>query len=137
MATPITYDGALVLFDGICNICSWSVQFVIQRDPAGYFKFASLSSDIAKQLKQSHGIDPDRTDTVILITGQCCLTKSDAVLEVLRHLRGVWPLFSWLRLLPRTLRDACYDIVARNRYRWFGKRTACMVPSPIHLKRFL
>ena len=129
--------GPVILFDGVCNLCSASVLFIIKRDPAGRFKFASLQSPIAKELLQPHGISADAMSTIVLVDGARCLTKSDAVLEIARGLSAPWPIFSVLRFAPPFLRDACYDLVARHRYRWFGRQEACMVPTPALRSRFL
>jgi predicted DCC family thiol-disulfide oxidoreductase YuxK len=113
----------IVLFDGVCNLCNRSVQFVIRRDRNDRFRFASLQGEMGRKLLAERGIDTATTDSIILIDpGVALYIKSDAALELARNLKGYgWlpVLFGWL---PRSLRDAAYDLVARNRYRWFGKQ---------------
>ncbi|WP_226036848.1 thiol-disulfide oxidoreductase DCC family protein [Aquibacillus saliphilus] len=127
---------SVILFDGMCNLCNGSVQFIINRDPSGHFKFASLQSEIGKQLVNKHGI-PETIDSFIVIENGKVYYKSSAALRVSRNLKGLWKLASVFRLIPRPLRDAIYRIVARNRYKWFGKRDECMIPTPKNKKRFL
>jgi predicted DCC family thiol-disulfide oxidoreductase YuxK len=126
----------VILFDGCCNICTRSVQFIIKRDPWVYFKFAPMQSDAGRKLLGTHGLQPATTDTIILVEGSGCFTKSDAVIGVASRLSGFWPIFRVLSMIPRPIRDWCYDAIAKNRYRWFGKRKTCMVPPEDHLNRF-
>jgi predicted DCC family thiol-disulfide oxidoreductase YuxK len=127
----------ILLFDGVCNLCDGVVQWVIAHDPAGQFRFASLQSDAGRALLARHGLPPDALDTVVLVDGDRYFRKSDAALEVLRLLGGGWALLAALRAVPRPLRDAVYDWVARHRYRWFGQRAECLVPTPELRQRFL
>jgi len=131
------FENAVILFDGFCNLCGWSVQFIIKRDPGGYFKFASIQSEVGERLLDSHGLRPKAIDTFILIEDNTCLTKSDAAISVAKRLSGFWPFLRFLNIIPRPIRDWCYDIVARNRYRWFGKKKRCMIPSGELLDRFI
>jgi len=133
----VTHPRPVILFDGVCNLCNATVQFVVARDPRGRFRFAALQSAAARQLLQRHDAAPADLGTVVLVDGEHRYTKSDAVLRVVRHLSGAWPVLSVLRLVPRPLRDAVYDWVARNRYDWFGRRRTCMVPTPELRTRFL
>ncbi|GAB4397810.1 MAG: thiol-disulfide oxidoreductase DCC family protein [Microscillaceae bacterium] len=127
----------LVLFDGVCNLCNHTVDFIIRRDRKGRFKFASLQSDFA-QSKLGHLISSVRDlDSVILIKEGKVLQKSSAALEIARHLRGLWPALLVFKLVPRFIRDGVYDWIARNRYRWFGKKETCRLPSPEEKARFL
>jgi predicted DCC family thiol-disulfide oxidoreductase YuxK len=130
-------EHAVVLFDGICNLCNWSVQFIIKRDPGGYFRFAPMQSDVGRRLLEMHGFRPKASDTFILIEEYRCLTKSDAAITVAKHLTGLWPVLRFLTIIPKTVRNWCYDVVARNRYRWFGKKETCMIPSRELLDRFI
>lgn len=128
----------LILFDGVCNLCSRSVQLVLKRDSRDVFRFAPLQSDWGRQLLEARGIDPSQTDSIVLIDpGVAYYIKSDAALEIARDLKGFRALpllFGWI---PRALRDIVYDLIARNRYRWFGKEDYCMVPSPEVAAKFL
>jgi predicted DCC family thiol-disulfide oxidoreductase YuxK len=127
----------IVLFDGICHLCTTSVQFIITRDPNGYFTFASLQSEVGRTLLEKHGLHPDALDMFVLIEGSRCFTRSDAALRVAKHLSGCWSLLRILSLIPKPIRDWGYTIIARNRYRWFGTHEICMVPSQDMLDRFL
>lgn len=119
-----------MLFDGVCNLCNRSVQCIIRHDPKGRFRFASLQSEVGRRLQAEHGLDPDAVNTIVLIEKGRAYTRSDAALRIARRLkvpaRFWWP----ARFVPRQLRDAAYDWIGRNRYRWFGRREECMVPSP-------
>jgi predicted DCC family thiol-disulfide oxidoreductase YuxK len=128
---------AIVLFDGVCNLCTWSVQFILQRDPRGYFKFSSMQSESGRKLMEDHGVPSENMDTFVLIDGGKCLTRSDAVIEVAKHLSGRWSLLRVLSAIPKPIRDWGYAIIANNRYRWFGKQNTCMLPSPEIKDRFL
>ncbi|WP_139920286.1 thiol-disulfide oxidoreductase DCC family protein [Hymenobacter sp. DG01] len=131
---------ATILFDGVCNLCNGFVQFVIGHDAAGHFRFASLQSGVGQELLRTHSLPmPEEPDSVILITpdGQAH-THSAAALGILRRLGGLWGVAGALGLLvPRPLRDAAYRLVARNRYRWFGRQEACWLPTPELRARFL
>lgn len=132
--------GALVLFDGVCNLCNASVNFVIDRDPSGYFKFASLQSEAARGHLARCGPAFTPTDppaSIVLIEGGACYRQSTAALRIARRLRGLWPLLYGFIIVPRPLRDAIYDWIARNRYRWFGRRDTCRIPTPELRDRFV
>jgi len=126
----------IVLFDGLCNLCDGAVQFIIDRDARRRFRFASLQTPFARDLKWRHRID-GAIDSIILIESGRVYAGSQAALRITRHLDGAWPLLYGLIVLPRPVRDALYDLVARNRYRWFGRRTACRIPTPDLQARFL
>ena len=126
-----------VLFDGVCNLCSWSVQFIIKHDPHGRFRFASLQSAAGQQLLALHHSDTQAIDAVVLIVGTHWYARSDAALEIARRLAWPWPLVYALVIVPRPLRDWGYDVIARNRYRWFGRKETCMIPTPALRDRFL
>lgn len=126
----------IILFDGVCNLCSGLVQFIIKRDPHGYFQFASLQSSLAQKLLMRYGVDLE-TDSFVYIENDACYTKSSAALRVCRHLRGLWRCFFAGILLPPVLRDILYDFIAKRRYRWFGKQDSCMLPFPGDQHRFL
>jgi predicted DCC family thiol-disulfide oxidoreductase YuxK len=127
----------LLLFDGVCNLCNGFVQWVIVRDKKGVFKFAALQSETGQQELKKLGKNTETFDSVVLIAGSKVLTQSDAAIEVAAQLGGIWSLTPMLRVFPRFLRNAVYNWVARNRYRWFGKREQCMLPRPEWKDRFL
>lgn len=128
---------ATILFDGTCNLCNRAVVFVLRRDPKGYFNFAPLQSPAAREILRQRGRDPDRLETISVLTANGVLQRSDAVLEIARRLHRSWPLLWGLRYLPLSLRDALYNWVARNRYRWYGRRESCALPEPGWESRFL
>ncbi len=130
-------DTAIVLFDGLCNLCSGSVQFIIKRDPLGIFQFASLQSDVGLQKLEKFKIDKNLLHSIILIKGDQFFQRSDAALEIARKLSGVWPILYGFKILPRFLRDGIYNWIARNRYRFFGKKDACWIPTPELKARFI
>ncbi len=118
-----------ILFDGVCNLCNGFVQFVIARDPEARFRFAALQSDAARRLVEGIGLAGPLPDSIILVDDGRAYVKSTAALRIARGLRAPWPLAYGLMAVPRWLRDEVYDLVARRRYRWFGRRDACMVPT--------
>ena len=128
---------SIVLFDGVCNLCNGVVRFVIARDPAGRFRFAPLQAETAQPLIRAAGGLHGASDSIVLIEGDRLYTRSSAALRIARHLSFAWPLLYVLMAVPRPLRDWGYDVVARRRYRWFGRRDACMVPTPELRARFL
>ena len=135
MSEPV--DHPIILFDGVCNLCAWAVRFIIERDPRAVFRFASLQSDIGQQLLIDHQLDPTNMDSFILVEDAKAYEQSTAALQVSRHLSGAWPAFYVFIALPRLVRDPIYRLIARNRYRWFGKQETCMVPNPALRARFL
>ena len=127
----------IVLFDGVCNLCNRSVQFIIERDPEGHFRFASLQSGLGEELRARLEIDPREVDSVILVEGDRWYKESDAALRIARGLGGAWKALWALRFVPRFLRDGAYRLIARNRYRWFGRQETCWLPTPELRGRFL
>lgn len=124
----------IVFFDGVCGLCNAFVDFVMARDRGGIFRFATLQGDTAAEK-----LGQDRGDlrTVVLVEGPIHYHKSDAALRIIADLGGVWTAARLLLLLPRFLRDWGYDFVAANRYRWFGKKDSCRIPTPGERARFL
>jgi predicted DCC family thiol-disulfide oxidoreductase YuxK len=128
---------AVVLFDGACNLCNGSVQFILARDPGAYFRFAELGSEAARRVLGESVMSGPLPDSMALIEHGRVYTRSAAALRIARRLRFPWPMIFALIAVPRPLRDLVYDLIARHRYRWFGKRDACMVPTPTLRARFL
>jgi predicted DCC family thiol-disulfide oxidoreductase YuxK len=128
---------AVILFDGVCNLCNGFVQFVIRQDGGHRFRFASLQSEAARQLLKELPASGRQTESVILIENGRYYQQSAAALRILRHLGGAWALLYGFMILPPFLRDSLYAWVARNRYRWFGRRQSCMLPTPELQARFL
>lgn len=136
MSSP-TDARAVVLFDGVCNLCNGFVQFVIERDPGARFSFAPLQSEAARA-QLGDAVTPGAApSTVLLFQDGRLYDRSTAALLILRQLRFPWPAVAVLFVVPRPLRDWIYDLIARRRYRWFGRRETCMVPTPDVMKRFL
>ncbi len=127
----------IILFDGICVLCASSVRFIIKHDKAGLFKFTQAQSDIGKQIQSEQSLDAMASGTMILIKEGKAYCKSDAALEIARDLNGLWKALILFKLVPRCLRNALYDFVARKRYRWFGKRESCMIPDDSFKQRFV
>lgn len=130
-------NSPVILFDGVCNFCAWSVRFVIARDPLGVCRFASLQSETGRRLLREHGLDEVDMNSFVLIEGSKAWRESDASLRLCQHLCAPWCWLSILLIVPPCLRDPAYRLIARNRYRWFGKSDTCLVPSPEVRARFL
>ncbi|MEH7238947.1 thiol-disulfide oxidoreductase DCC family protein [Bacillus sp. JJ1562] len=126
----------IILFDGVCNFCNSSVQFILKRDSKQLYHFASLQSDAGKALLKKHGI-PEDTNSFVLIEGDRFFTKSSAALRVCRNLKGLYRFLYIFRFIPAPIRDIFYHVIANNRYKWFGKQESCMLPPPDVRKRFL
>jgi predicted DCC family thiol-disulfide oxidoreductase YuxK len=131
------WAAGVVLFDGVCNLCNGAVRFIIDRDPAGRFRFASLQSLAAREVLGAATVEEPLPDSIVLVERDRVTTRSTAALQIARRLQFPWPLLYAFIVVPRRLRDAVYDVVARNRYRWFGRREVCMVPTPGMMVRFL
>nr|WP_321521808.1 thiol-disulfide oxidoreductase DCC family protein [uncultured Macellibacteroides sp.] len=128
----------IVLFDGFCNLCNGSVRFIIKRDRSGKFRFASLQSEASKALLSHYEVSDTGTDSIVYIQEQGkVLNQSSAVLHILKDLGHGWQLFFLFIYLPLPLRDAIYLYIARNRYKWFGKKEKCMIPSDSIRSRFI
>lgn len=129
----------VLLYDGVCGLCNRAVQFVLRHDRSARFRFASLQSAYATAILQRHGIDFDDLDTVYLVAaGQPPLARSDAAISILRELGGFWTIIAAaLRILPKWLRDWGYNVVARHRYRIFGRYESCPLPEENYQDRFL
>ena len=128
--------GLIILFDGECNLCNSSVQFILKRDPKGEFKFTSLQGKIGQDLLKRHGLEMD-VNSFILLEDEKLYLKSDAALRVCRQLNGLWKLLTIFLVVPPLVRDFVYDIVAANRYKWFGRNESCLLPSSKWKDRFL
>ncbi|KWW21705.1 MULTISPECIES: thiol-disulfide oxidoreductase DCC family protein [Peribacillus] len=127
----------VILFDGDCNFCDASVQFIIKRDPKGLFHFASLQSEAGQELLKKYDVPAD-IDSMVLIEKDQAHYKSSAALRISRRLQGAWKLCYGFIVVPSFIRNMVYDFIAKNRYKWFGKKEeSCMLPSPSVRKRFL
>lgn len=130
-------DKKIILFDGVCNFCNQYVQRVIRWDKKNEFVFASLQSEIGQQILKHIGASTSVDSVILYEPGVAYYIKSDAIFEVLKSCHPMSFLFSLLHLLPKSLRDAIYDIFAKKRYRWFGKKEECMIPTPEIRSKFL
>ena len=130
-------DHAIILFDGVCNLCSSSVQQVLKHDPEGYFHFASLQGEAGQALLKQYQLPLNELNSFVLIENGNAFTRSTAALKVARKLGGIYQLLTPFILVPYPIRDAVYNLIARNRYKWFGKKEACWLPKPEWKKRFL
>jgi len=127
----------VILFDGVCNLCNGFVQFVIRRDPEAVFKFAPLQGETGKRLRSKFGLDKAELKTIILIKNDKLYTRSTAALEITKNLKSTLKILYGFIIVPVFIRDAVYNLVARNRYKWFGKKDHCMIPTLDLATRFL
>ncbi|MEO5673238.1 MAG: DUF393 domain-containing protein [Chitinophagales bacterium] len=127
---------SIILFDGVCNLCSGFVQFVIRHDDQSGFKFCSLQSNAGGEILKKYNFPSHKLSSVVLIKNDQIFLKSDAVLQIARELKG-WKWFYFLRFIPRSIRNAVYDLAARYRYKIFGKRKICMIPEEGLKAKFL
>lgn len=134
MVPQLPSGHAVVLFDGVCNLCSNSVQLIIRNDRTDYFRFASLQSDLGVALKQQYNI---QADSIVLVEDGKVYTQSSAALRIARRLKGAYPLLYGFMVLPKFIRDGVYAWIACNRYRWFGKKDACWIPTPELRNKFI
>ncbi|WP_291784974.1 DCC1-like thiol-disulfide oxidoreductase family protein [Cecembia sp.] len=129
------YD--IVLFDGVCNLCNGAVDFIIKRDKGQNFKVAALQDEMVKKILESYQIEGDYLDSIVLIRGEKVFYKSRAALEISRKLNALWPIFYGLIIIPAFIRDPIYNWIARNRYKWFGKKETCRLPNEEEQNKFL
>lgn len=127
----------IILFDGVCNLCNRSVNFIISKDSKDIFRFATLQSDIGMSLMSQHGINTTKTDSVILIDTNEYHERSSAILQIVKNLSGGYALLYFFIIVPKCIRDWGYDYIAKNRYKWYGKKDSCMVPTPELVSKFL
>ncbi|MDP2687091.1 MAG: thiol-disulfide oxidoreductase DCC family protein [Aequorivita sp.] len=127
----------IILFDGVCNLCNGAVTYIIKHDKKNMFKFAALQSEIGAHLTAKFNIDTEKVDSIIVIDGDEYYQKSSAALHIAKHLSGAYPLLFGFMVVPRFIRDSVYDYVARNRYKWFGKKESCMIPTAELKSKFL
>ena len=131
----MTDHKGIILFDGVCNLCNTSVDYIIKKDKDGYFKFGALQK--SGELLKKYNISPEYLNSLVLIQNDQVYYKSSAALKIARKLGGAMPLLYAFIILPKFLRDPVYDLIANNRYSWFGKGNTCRLPSPEEAKRFI
>ncbi len=128
---------SVIFFDGVCNLCNGAVNFIIDRDSENKYMFSSLQSAEAKEILSPKNINPDELHSIILLDDGKVYSKSEAVLKIAKNLGSPWKFFYYFRFIPVGIRDFIYDIVARYRYSWFGKRDVCRIPTPDLKAKFL
>lgn len=133
----MTNEGPILLFDGVCNLCSGSVQFVLKRNRKGNVRFASLQSDFGKEILKKSNLPHTYLNSLVLIENGKTFVKSDAALRLAKHLDGIWKMGSIFLLIPKFIRNPIYDWIARNRYTWFGEKETCWIPEQKWNDRFL
>ena len=127
----------IILFDGVCNLCNSTVQKVIENDDKNLFKFASLQSDFGQNFLRQNDMSTSNLKSIILIDGEEFYTKSEAALRIGKELKGIYKISSVLLWIPKFIRNGVYDLVGRNRYKWFGKSESCWIPTPELKAKFL
>ncbi len=133
----ISSQRPVIYFDGVCNLCNGAIQFIIKRDKKKQFQFASLQGKAGTELLQKHNLPLDDFNSFILTEGDKIYTKSTAALRVARKLSGGWKLLYGFMIVPRFIRNGVYNVIAKNRYKWFGRKDECMIPTPELKERFL
>jgi predicted DCC family thiol-disulfide oxidoreductase YuxK len=130
-------ENPVILFDGVCNFCNGAINFVLKQDRKSVFRFAPLQSEAGRRLLQQYNLPTEEFESFVLIDQGKVYKKSNAALRVMNKLPWYWKEAQIFRLIPTIFRDAIYDFIARNRYKWFGKKDQCMVPTPEMRSRFL
>ena len=136
-AQPAHDDDAIIVFDGVCVLCNGWVRFLLRHDRNGRYRFAAMQSEPGRALLAAYGLDPNDPSSLLLVEGGRAYADTDAIRRVLAGLGGAWRIAQLIVLIPRALRDPLYRHAARNRYRWFGRRDACPLPSADDRERFL
>ncbi len=129
-------DIPILLYDGVCVLCSGGVRFVLRHEREPVIRFVAVQSTVGRALARVHGLDPQAPESFLFVENGAALAKSDAAFAVIRHLRGPARLLLLGRILPRPLRDWLYDRIARNRYHLFGRKESCELPEPAQRRRF-
>ena len=128
----------IIFFDGICNLCNSAIQFIIKHDKKRFFRFASLQSELGQQFLKDRNMDPSQLDSILLVDPDVAYyTKSAAALRIAKHLSGLYPILFAFIIIPKFIRDKVYDYIAKNRYKWYGKKSECMIPTPEQQSLFL
>lgn len=131
-------DKKIILFDGVCNLCNASVQFVIKRDTKDVFRFVPLQSDLGNKILNHIGINREQTDSIVLYEpGKAYFYKAEAALKIINEFGGLYYLLNILQIFPKFISNAVYDYIAKNRYHWYGKQESCMMPTPELAAKFL
>jgi len=138
MLDSLPKNKKIILFDGVCNLCSSSINYLIDRDKHDLFRFVSLQSDLGKSLQDYLGIENQNLDTIILyIPNEGYYIKSTAALKVMKVFPGAWKFMQIFTIVPTVIRDVVYNYIAKNRYKWYGKEESCRIPTPELKSKFL
>lgn len=128
----------IILFDGVCNLCDNVVQFIIRHDKKDVFRFVAIQSELGQEIVKHIGVDTTKTDSILLyVPGQAYYYKAEAAIKIARGMGGIYSLLTVFSILPMFLSNAVYDFIARNRYKWYGKKSECMIPTPELKSKFL
>lgn len=131
-------DKKIILFDGVCNLCDNTVQFIIKHDKKDIFRFVALQSDLGQEIIKHIGLDTSKTDSIILYEpGHAYYYKAEAAFKIAKELNSIYSFISIFSILPKWLSNKGYDYIARNRYKWYGKKNECMIPTPETKAKFL
>ncbi|MGY3055374.1 putative DCC family thiol-disulfide oxidoreductase YuxK [Pedobacter sp. UYEF25] len=130
-------EQAVIFFDGVCNLCNASIQFVISRDKKNFYNFAALQGDYAKKKLLEFNVDLATSNSIFLVEDGKLYSKSTAALRIARHLGAAWPILYLFMVVPKFIRNGVYGVIAKNRYKWFGKKESCWLPTPELQGRFL
>ncbi|MGB1269666.1 MAG: thiol-disulfide oxidoreductase DCC family protein [Flavobacteriaceae bacterium] len=138
MINKLPIQKKIILFDGVCNLCNASINYVIDKDVKDEFRFLALQSDLGKELQDYLGITSKTLDSIILyIPNEAYYVKSTAAIKIISRFPGAWKLLSIFSIIPASIRDFIYDVVAKNRYKWYGKQNQCRIPTPELKSKFL
>jgi len=136
--TNLPQDKKIILFDGVCNLCDSSIQFIIKHDKKDLFRFVALQSEIGMEIIKHIGVDTSKIDSILLYEpGKAYYYKAEAALKIAKELGGIYTAISWFGILPKFLTNSVYDYIAKNRYKWYGKKDACIIPTPELKAKFL
>lgn len=133
----MTKARSIIFFDGVCNLCNASIDFIMKRDQSNHFLVGALQDDFSKKVLSNYQVKENYLDSLVLLEEGKIFYKSTAALRIARNLSGLWPIFYPLIIIPKWLRDPVYDWIGRNRYRWFGKKNTCRLPTPEERAKFL
>lgn len=128
---------SVILFDGVCNLCNASIDFILKRDKKNQFLVGALQEEAGQKLLSKFEVNPEYLDSLVLIEDEKIYFRSTAAIRIAKHLSGLWPIFYGFIILPPSIRDGIYNLVGRNRYSWFGKKNTCRLPSPEEKAKFL
>lgn len=133
----MTSKKSVILFDGVCNLCNVSIDFILKRDKKNQFLVGALQEEAGQKLLSKFEVNPEYLDSLVLIEDEKIYFRSTAAIRIAKHLSGLWPIFYGFIILPPSIRDGIYNLIGRNRYSWFGKKNTCRLPSTEEKAKFL